>query len=76
MDVILEIWQEVLGVPVSATDDFFLDLGGDSLKAMQLTDAVIERTGRECSIAVLFDHPTPAGFVEALQSNGAWSEPP
>lgn len=63
----LGVWREVFGRPVSVGEDFFLDLGGNSLQAMQLVDAVVEAFGVPLSIADLFDRPTPGELVTVVE---------
>jgi acyl carrier protein len=66
-DQMLRVWQGVFGRPVSAGEDFFLDLGGDSLQAVELVDAVVEAFGVPVSIADLFDRPTPGELVSVVE---------
>jgi acyl carrier protein len=51
-----DIFREVLGVPRVGLDDQFFDLGGDSVRAVQLTNLIAERTGI---------HLPPEEFFEA-----------
>jgi non-ribosomal peptide synthetase-like protein len=54
--VIAEVWAEAFGVPeVSATDDFFLDLGGHSLVAAQTVTKIREITGRPLAIRSAYE---------------------
>ncbi|WP_372088420.1 amino acid adenylation domain-containing protein (plasmid) [Tistrella mobilis] len=63
---IAAIWAEVLGhKTVSVTDDFF-DLGGDSLSGMEIADLITARLGQTATLALLFDHTTPAALAAAL----------
>ncbi|HVG10758.1 MAG TPA: amino acid adenylation domain-containing protein, partial [Thermoanaerobaculia bacterium] len=61
------IWEDLLGVPVGMTDDFFA-LGGHSLLAVRLASRIEARFGRPMPIATLFERRT----VEALAS---WLRP-
>ncbi|MGE3175066.1 MAG: amino acid adenylation domain-containing protein [Planctomycetota bacterium] len=56
----------VLGRPVAAEDDFFA-LGGDSLGAVRLLDAVRVRSGQDPTLAQVFAAPTPAGLAAQLR---------
>ncbi|CAM4488417.1 non-ribosomal peptide synthetase [Paenibacillus tarimensis] len=51
-----EVWQEVLGCR-AGRDSHFFELGGDSIKAIQLT-ARLQAQGLELSIRDLFQNPT------------------
>ncbi|MEM9291449.1 MAG: amino acid adenylation domain-containing protein [Acidobacteriota bacterium] len=51
------LWESMLGVPVSATSDFF-SLGGHSLLAGQLAGHLESYIGRSVSLTAVFDHPT------------------
>jgi amino acid adenylation domain-containing protein len=64
--VLVETWQELLGIdPIGVTDNFF-ELGGHSLLATQ----VISRVGRELNLELplrdLFEHPTIAGLAKII----------
>ncbi|MGH3659856.1 MAG: phosphopantetheine-binding protein, partial [Micromonosporaceae bacterium] len=56
---VVEVWRQVLGVPVGVDGDFF-DLGGHSLAAIQAVTR-LRRALPEAAIGVtdLFRHPTP-----------------
>lgn len=54
------LWAEVLEVDEVGVDQHFLDLGGDSLLAMRLVAAIIDRFELELSPRDLFDAPTVA----------------
>ncbi|BCL17268.1 type I polyketide synthase [Micromonospora sagamiensis] len=47
-------------------DRDFLELGFDSLTALELRDALRQDTGAELSATLLFDHPTPADLARHL----------
>jgi acyl carrier protein len=40
-EALTHIWADVLGVPRVGVDDSFFDLGGDSLRSVQLTSRVL-----------------------------------
>ncbi|MCX4676100.1 amino acid adenylation domain-containing protein [Streptomyces sp. NBC_01433] len=54
---LLDVWQEVLGVPVGPDDNFF-DLGGNSLLAMRVGAALRRRGGPTVSMRDLYTFPT------------------
>ncbi|MEU8759635.1 phosphopantetheine-binding protein [Streptomyces sp. NPDC048659] len=62
---IAAIWEEVLGVPVTADADFFA-LGGQSLAAMEVVAAVRRRLGVSVRVRVLLEHPVLADFAARL----------
>ncbi|MEU4773593.1 type I polyketide synthase [Micromonospora sp. NPDC023644] len=47
-------------------DRDFLELGFDSLTALELRDALRQETGAELSATLLFDHPTPTALAHHL----------
>jgi acyl transferase domain-containing protein/acyl carrier protein len=82
-DALAELFREVLGIdPVGADQDFFADLGGDSLLATQLASRIRARFSVELPLRVIFDSPTPGRLARALEdlaaapaSSAATSEP-
>ncbi|WP_197046886.1 non-ribosomal peptide synthetase [Paucibacter sp. KBW04] len=67
-------WQLALQVPGSATlpavgmHDNFFDLGGDSLAALSILDAMEQHLGRRLPLQLLTEHPTIAQLAEALSA--------
>ncbi|WP_432339519.1 amino acid adenylation domain-containing protein [Bacillus tequilensis] len=58
MEQVLEnIWKEVLGTEKIGTADSFFELGGDSIKALQVS-ARLHRIGKQMAVKDLFSHPT------------------
>ena len=53
-----EIWQEVLGIQQPGVNDNFFDIGGDSIKAIQVT-ARLKQHGMELKVSDLFLHKNP-----------------
>jgi amino acid adenylation domain-containing protein len=69
---LLAVWEDILQVrPISTHDDFFA-LGGHSLRAARLVDAIEERVGRRLPLATLLQSPTIAQLAALLRSE-AWS---
>ncbi|SES15655.1 Acyl transferase domain-containing protein [Streptomyces qinglanensis] len=62
---VLELAAGVLGAAV-APDIPFRDQGFDSMMGLELRDLVEERIGADLSVALLYDHPTPAALAEHL----------
>lgn len=64
--VILDVWREALGVDAIRGDDHFIDLGGDSMKALQICARLHEK-GVKLSPRQLFDAPTISALADRLQ---------
>ena len=61
---IADIWEQVLGRPVGA-EDAFVDVGGDSIRAVALTGALTNE-GMKVTVRELFAHPTVASLARLL----------
>ena len=59
---VAEIFRDVLDLPRVGLDDDFLELGGDSLRAVDVTNLLEERAGIRVSLEELFE----AGTVRRL----------
>jgi acyl carrier protein len=72
--LLAEIWSEVLGVKVTDAAAHFLDLGGDSLRAVLVAARVEQRTGTRMRPEELFLHDLQ-GAARALPQHGgnAWN---
>jgi nonribosomal peptide synthetase MxcG len=68
-NLVLEVWQQVLGVrePLAGAD--FFELGGQSLQAIQTANRLGVRLGREVPIAAVFRHPTVAALARFLEQD-------
>jgi acyl carrier protein len=60
---VAEILAEVLDVPRVGLDDDFLELGGDSLRAIEVVNQLEERTGLVVELEDLFDAATVRNLV-------------
>jgi acyl-CoA synthetase (AMP-forming)/AMP-acid ligase II/thioesterase domain-containing protein/acyl carrier protein len=60
------IFSDVLHVDVRSTDDFF-ELGGTSLRAMEVIVEIRRRLGRTLAPQVLLTAPTPRRLAEAIR---------
>ncbi len=61
------MWCEILGLESIGIHSDFLELGGDSLRAMQLLSRVNKRYGRLLTIHDMFDTPTVADLAALLE---------
>ena len=66
---IVETWEEILGVrPIGVIDNFFTDLGGNSLVATQLITRLRSVFEIDIPLRSFFDGPTVAGLSEVIQA--------
>ncbi|WP_020672464.1 type I polyketide synthase [Amycolatopsis nigrescens] len=68
---VMEIWVELLGHNGFAPDADFLELGGNSLTAVQLLTRLRKRFGIKLSLHSLFDSSTVAGISELVRQQRA-----
>jgi acyl-CoA synthetase (AMP-forming)/AMP-acid ligase II/thioesterase domain-containing protein/acyl carrier protein len=68
---LVAIWSRVIGTAVHVHDDFFDDLGGESLIAAQLVSEVEKATGRTIPISLLIDLNTVAKMAGYVRSSKA-----
>ena len=65
-EAVAQLWAELLGLEaVSRTDSFFA-LGGDSLLATRLNQAISTRFGVELTLRQMFTDPTVAGLASLV----------
>jgi aryl carrier-like protein len=73
------LWSAVLGRSGFGIDDGFFDLGGHSLKAMQVTAQIYRDFGVQVSLRDVFDHPTiiaMGSLIDAAARSERWSHIP
>ncbi|MEW6737016.1 MAG: amino acid adenylation domain-containing protein, partial [Acidobacteriota bacterium] len=68
-ELMTEIWREVLGIEQIGVYDNFFDLGGHSLLATQVVSRIRQTFQIEFHLRTIFDSPTVAKLVEALESS-------
>ncbi|MBL8778056.1 MAG: non-ribosomal peptide synthetase [Acidimicrobiales bacterium] len=66
---IIDLWQELLGVPEVHVDDDFFDLGGYSLLAAQMLVRLEERHGHQVQMSALLDGTTVADLARAIRGD-------
>lgn len=67
--VVLRVWEQVLGASgLSAQDDFF-ERGGQSLQTIQVANRLGIELHREIPVAMVFRYPTIAGLAQALEQD-------
>jgi amino acid adenylation domain-containing protein len=66
--VLAGIWSGVLGVENVGIHDHFFDLGGDSIRSLQVAARVREALQIDVSLRELFERPTVAGLADALRA--------
>ena len=67
------IWTAVLALDTVGIGDDFVELGGDSLRAMEIVTRVRARCGTEVPMAALFATPTVADMAVAVLEHAAAS---
>ncbi|MCR8842055.1 amino acid adenylation domain-containing protein, partial [Paenibacillus sp. SC116] len=65
--VLASVWQSVLGVDQVGTMDNFFALGGDSIKALQVSSRLLQ-TGHKLVMKDLFHYPTISALSLQLQT--------
>ncbi|MBI1354911.1 MAG: amino acid adenylation domain-containing protein [Acidobacteria bacterium] len=71
--ILAEIWREVLRVGRVGLDDNFFDLGGDSVRSVQIVTRAREE-GLEIRLADLFLHQTVGGLARAVKLSAEGGE--
>lgn len=72
---VAEEWSAVLGREVSSRHERFVDLGGDSLRAMRLASALRARFGRRVPLRALLEASTVAAMAELVHGPGQPVQP-
>ena len=64
--LVLDAWEELLGVGTISIEDNFFDLGGHSLLATQLVSRLRRTFLIDVPLRVVFDQPTPRAIAAAI----------
>ena len=73
---LIRIWQDLLGVgEIRATDDFF-ELGGNSIRAAQLAQAINDVFGSDVPLPVLFESTTPRKLAATVRQRRGMNKNP
>jgi acyl carrier protein len=67
----VEIWSEVLNIEkeIIGVKDNFFDLGGNSLKVMQVNSKLKEVYEKDIPAVKIFKYPTIRSFTEYINAN-------
>lgn len=68
-EFLLSLWKEVLSIESMGIDDDFFDLGGHSLKAVQLIAEIMKQKGINIPLASLIQNSTIRTFAPLLNSD-------
>ena len=60
------LWSEALNLDAVGVHDAFMELGGSSLRAMQLTSRIADEFQIHLSLRTVFDSPTIADMAQVL----------
>ncbi|HEX2092175.1 MAG TPA: amino acid adenylation domain-containing protein, partial [Longimicrobiaceae bacterium] len=74
--VLAEIWSDLLGVERVGRHDHFFDLGGHSLRAVQVVSRVRQRLGVEVPLGEVFRLPVLAEFARRIAAATQADLPP
>jgi amino acid adenylation domain-containing protein len=72
--VLVEMWQELLGIGQVGINDDFFELGGDSLKAISLGGRIHKELNTEVPLAVFFNRPTIRKLSEHIEGTQETNE--
>ncbi|MFB9924377.1 SDR family NAD(P)-dependent oxidoreductase [Amycolatopsis halotolerans] len=71
VEVVRQLWTDLLGNPDIGLDDDFFDVGGSSLAAVHIVDQIEQRYGIALSSGALFESATVRTVSAALTDRGA-----
>ncbi|WP_154676196.1 SDR family NAD(P)-dependent oxidoreductase [Amycolatopsis benzoatilytica] len=71
VEVVRQLWTDLLGNPDIGLDDDFFDVGGSSLAAVHIVDQIEQRYGIALSSGALFESATVRTIAATLTDRGA-----
>jgi len=74
--LLVEIWRDVLGRPDLGVSDRFFDVGGDSLRAIQILTRIRAELNITLTLETLFARPTVAELALVLANSQAGASSP
>ena len=74
-EILVGIYAQVLGLEQVGVDDSFFDLGGDSLSAARLINAINASLDAELAVRAVFETPTVAGLAARVGESSGGREP-
>jgi len=74
--ILARIWEEVLGIKGIGAYDHFFEIGGHSLLAARIVDAVERETGLQVPLTSMFSDDTLAGMARVLQEGAPEAKAP
>jgi amino acid adenylation domain-containing protein len=66
-EILVQIWQQVLGVPKAGIRDNFFELGGHSLLATQTISRIRRAFDLELPLSEIFDRPTVTDLADRIE---------
>ena len=66
---IASIWQEVLGIEQIGINDNFFEIGGTSLKAVQVISQIRNQIGADISLVTMFEKPNIHALASLLDGS-------
>ncbi|MER7972911.1 acyl carrier protein [Streptomyces sp. NPDC005840] len=69
VELLVEIFRDVLGLPDLTEHTDFYEAGGDSLTAFQITGRLQEHLGADVPVSLVFAYPTPLDLAEVVDAD-------
>ena len=75
-ELLVQVWQEVLGLERLGSHDNFFELGGHSLLATQLIAKVRSQMDVDLALRTVFERPSIAQLAQVIATAGKRKAPP